>query len=414
MPKSAERRRMTPFVLLEAASMVEVAAGAMLYILMPWLALNLTHSSTSSGLMLALTSVPGLLLGPVLGSLIDRIGRRKVAVAAALAAAATNFLIPLIDSTIGLNLFWLIIVGVIRNGIGSAMPTSRKALLPDVAKVAGLTLERANSIHEGLFSAGWALGPAIAAMTIIWIGPIYSFYIVAGVTLLSALLVFFVRVKEEYDDEEREDSHWFAYAMEGFKALPKFPSVFIIFLSFVMLALVYLPTEMVVLPRYYNEIKDPTGLGILVSTMAVFGTFGSLLFEQIAKRVSYVNIVRATVIGVSIAVLGMSTLPPQPIILLFGALIGIVWGPLPPLLNTVIQRMVPANIRGRIFSIEITVWSAAPMISMFFVGLAVDGVGVSKTYLILGILVAAASIWIATSKQIFALRDAQPILKSKE
>ncbi len=408
MPKNAEPRRMTPFVLLEAASVIEVTSGAMLYILMPWLALNITHSSTGSGLMIALTSVPGLLLGPVLGSFVDRIGRRKVAIVATIAAASTNLLIPLIDSTITLNLFWLIVVGVVRNGIGSAMPTSRKSLLPDVAKVAGLSLERANSIHEGLFSAGWALGPAIAALTIIWIGPIQSFYVVAVVTLLSALMVSLVRVKEEYDDEARDESHWFTYAMQGFKALPKFPAVFIIFLTFVTLALIYLPTEMVILPRYYNGIKDATGFGILVSTMAVFGTFGSLLFEQIAKRISYVNIVRSTIIGVAIAVLGMSTLPPQPIMLLFGALIGIVWGPLPPLLNTVIQRMVPANIRGRIFAIEITVWSAAPMISMFFVGMAVDGFGVSKTYLILGGLLTIATILVATSKQLQALKAAQP------
>ncbi|MEI6591346.1 MAG: hypothetical protein WCO24_05005, partial [Actinomycetes bacterium] len=97
----------------------------------------------------------------------------------------------------------------------------------------------------------------------------------------------------------------------------------------------------------------------------------------------------------------------------FGALIGAVWGPLPPLLNTVIQRMVPANVRGRVFAIEIAIWSAAPMLSMFVVGMAVDGFGVSKTYLILGGLVAAASVWVATSKRILALKDAQPILKLK-
>ncbi|MEN9753002.1 MAG: hypothetical protein RL670_693 [Actinomycetota bacterium] len=412
MTKPSDKRRLAPFVLLEAASIVEVASGAMLYILMPWLALNISHSSTGSGLMIALTSIPGLLLGPVLGSFVDRIGRRKVAVYSTLAAAATNLLIPLIDSTITLNLFWLILVGVIRNGIGSAMPTSRKALLPDVAKVGGLSLERANSIHEGLFSAGWALGPAIAAFTITVMGPIQSFYVVAILTLIAALLVGLVRVKEEYDDEEREGTHWFTYAMEGFKALPKYPAVFIIFLTFVILSLIYLPTEMVVLPRYYNEIKDPTGFGILVSTMAVFGTFGSLLFEQISKRISYVNIVRSTIIGVAVAVLGMSTLPPQPLMLLFGALIGTVWGPLPPLLNTVIQRMVPSTMRGRVFAIEITVWSAAPMISMFFVGLAVDGFGVSITYLILGGLLTIATIWVATSRHLIALKKAQPINKS--
>lgn len=407
------QRRLAPFIFLQAASMIEVVGGSMLFILMPWLVLNITHSSTASGLMIALTSVPGLLLSPVMGSFIDRIGRRKVAMIAAALAAASNLLIPAIDSTVGLSLFWVITLGIIRNAIGSAMPTSRKALLPDVARAGNINLERANSIHEALFSSGFAIGPALAAVSIVAIGAVNSFWIVCGATLLSALFVSMIRVNEEYDeDPEHHGVSWFTYALEGFKALPKYPAVFLIFLAFISLALVYLPTEMLVLPRYYNEIKDPTGLGILVSTMGAFGALGSLLFEQIAKRVSYVMIIRSTVLGVTIAVLGMAFLPPQPIMLIFGALIGAVWGPLPPLLNTVIQRMVPATMRGRVFAIEITIWSAAPMISMFFVGLMVDGIGVQPSYFILGILVAGASLAVATSRHLPRLREAQLLIEA--
>lgn len=407
-------RRIAPFVFLQAASVLEVVGGSMLFILMPWLVLNLTHSSTASGAMIAITSIPGLLLSPVLGSFIDRIGRRKVAMSAAALAAASNLLIPAIDSSLGLNLFWIILLGIIRNAIGSAMPSSRKALLPDVARVGKISLERANSIHEALFSTGFAIGPALAAFTILLIGAVNSFWIVAFFTLLSAVFISFIRVTEEYDDDPSHHGvSWFTYALEGFKALPKYPAVFLIFLAFVSLALVYLPTEMLVLPRYYNQIKDPTGLGILVSMMGAFGAIGALSFEQIAKRFSYVTILRTTLLGVTIAVVGMSFLPPQPVMLLFGALIGAVWGPLPPLLNTVIQRMVPAAMRGRVFSIEITIWSAAPMISMFFAGLMVDSLGVQPSYFIFGALVTIASIIIATARSIPRLREAQQIVAQK-
>jgi predicted MFS family arabinose efflux permease len=288
-------------------------------------------------------------------------------------------------------------------------------LLPDAARAGRISLERANSIHEALFSTGFAIGPALAAVSIVLIGAVNSFWIVAFFTLLSAVFVGLIRVEEEYDDDpEHHGVSWFTYALEGFRALPKYPAVLLIFLAFVSLALVYLPTEMLVLPRYYNQIKDPTGLGVLISTMGFFGAIGSLSFEQIAKRFSYSTIMRITLIGVTTAVVIMSFLPPQPLMLLGGALIGSVWGPLPPLLNTVIQKMVPAAMRGRVFSIEITIWSAAPMISMFFVGLMVDGIGVQLSYWVLATLVAIAAITIGTSRHVPKLRAAQAVVEEPE
>jgi MFS family permease len=87
----------------------------------------------------------------------------------------------------------------------------------------------------------------------------------------------------------------------------------------------------------------------------------------------------------------------------FGALIGVSWGPLGPLLNTVIQRKIPANIRGRVFSLEMTVWTAGPMMSMTLTGLAVDAWGVRWVYPCLAGAVMLAAILISTNKNILDL-----------
>ena len=69
-----------------------------------------------------------------------------------------------------------------------------------------------------------------------------------------------------------------------------------------------------------------------------------------------------------------------------------------PMLNTVIQRAIPENMRGRVFGIEMTIWGAGPTLTAVAVGLAVDGVGVQPVYLFLAILVLGLSVIITFNK----------------
>jgi MFS family permease len=263
-----------------------------------------------------------------------------------------------------------------------------------------MTLPRANGIHEAVFATGFAIGPAIAAVSITLIGAINAFWIVGAFAVLSGAFTWMIRVHEKHEEHEEESGNPFIYAVQGFKILFNTPAVLIVMSAFMFLAVVYLPTEMVVLPRYFNEIGYPEGLGLIVSTMAICSTFGALLFERLAKRFSYSTIFRGAILGVSLSLLPMSQLPEQWILLFFGAILGFTWGPLGPLLNTVIQEKIPANKRGRVFALEMAIWSAGPMISMAAVGGAIDAFGVRAVYLTLAILVTASAIIFGAQKKL--------------
>ena len=170
--------------------------------------------------------------------------------------------------------------------------------------------------------------------------------------------------------------------------------------AIVILAVVYLPTEMVVLPAYYNSLADPEGLGLLISTMAAASILGALFFEQIHKYLSYSTILRIGILGVPLSMLPMSQLPPQWAMLTGALVLGLAWGPLLPLLNTVIQKKIPANKRGRVFALEMTIWNAGPLISMVAVGTAVDGIGIRPTYTILATTVMIAGVIVSFNRHI--------------
>jgi DHA3 family macrolide efflux protein-like MFS transporter len=218
---------------------------------------------------------------------------------------------------------------------------------------------------------------------------------------LSGLFAILIRVTEQHEENDQTEKEPFIrYAMQGFKILFATPSVLVMMSAIVILAVVYLPTEMVVLPAYYNSLADPEGLGLLISAMAAASILGALFFEQIHKYVSYSTILRIGILGVPLAMLPMSQLPPQWAMLTGALVLGLAWGPLLPLLNTVIQKKIPANKRGRVFALEMTIWNAGPLISMVAVGTAVDGIGIRPTYTILATTVMIAGVIVSFNRHI--------------
>ena len=395
------KRNLAPFVLLQLASITSMISGAMVFIAIPWIALEITGTSTAAGLVVSLTAIPGLLLSPVLGSVIDKFGRKNMASWSELLTVLTSVLIPIFSGFWELTLTALVGIGILRAVVAPVGATARKALVPDVAAAGKMTLDRANSIHEAVFASGFAIGPALATFCIAFMGSANTFWVVAGFGAVSAFFTLLIRVTEQHEEnDESEKEPFYIYAVQGFKILFATPSVLVLMSAIMTLALIYLPTEMLILPTAYNEMGDPEGLGFVVSAMAFAAVFGALFFEQIHKRISYSNILRIGILGVPLSMIPMSQLPPQWAMIFFGLILGLVWGPLLPLLNTVIQTKIPANKRGRVFSLEMTVWSAGPMISMVAVGGAVDAIGVKPIYLALSLGVLAAGILVSTNKYI--------------
>jgi MFS family permease len=226
---------------------------------------------------------------------------------------------------------------------------------------------------------------------------------------LSAIAATLINTVEHRGDGVSETGSLLQDTVLGIKTILKTPAV-LLGMSFVLtLAMIYLPTEMVVLPAHFNELDYATGLGILISTMAGASVLGALLFERLQKSLSYSTILKFGFIGIGFSVLVMSFIPPMPIMLVAGAVLGFSWGPLMPMLNTVIQRIIPENMRGRVFGIEMTIWGAGPLLTAVGVGLAVDSLGVQPVYLFLAIIVLFLSIFVSFNKANIQLDKAQKI-----
>jgi MFS family permease len=165
---------------------------------------------------------------------------------------------------------------------------------------------------------------------------------------------------------------------------------------------VYLPTEAIVLPTYFENVNNPAGLGLVISALAAGSAIGSFGYGWISKRVSRKNIIRLVMIGSAISIIPMAFLPPLPLLMAAGFFLGLSWGPYNPLVNTLVQQRIPAHLQGRVFGIQTAVFYVAPPMGMVLAGLSVERFGVSITYAILAGVLSITSVLVLLTKSLRA------------
>jgi MFS family permease len=397
-------KKKLPVVLHQLSNFSSGLGNSIVMITIPWLILEETGSPAFAGLVAAISALPGLLISPIGGWLVDHIGRRSVSIGADLLSAVAVVAFPIVALTSGLSSSTILVIAVIGAIFDPAGYTARKTLLADVAKASEIKLDRLNGIHEGFMGVSWILGPAIGAALISNVGAVNSFWVAGGLFIFAALTIAFLRVgnlgKEARDLAEKMGEKSDRSLRVGFQVLWSDKLLRTLTIAILVIAAVYLPTETLVLPAYFEEQNNPAGLGIVISALAAGSTIGSFGYGWISARMSRKNLVRATLIGTAVSIVPMALLPPLPLFLLAAFLLGLSWGPFNPLETSLIQQRVPADQQGRVFGVQTAVFYAAPPLGMVLAGLSVESFGVSTTYIVLAAILSVTAILALLTKSL--------------
>ena len=397
-------KKKTPLVLHQVSNFASGLGNSILMITIPWLILQETRSPAFAGLVAAISAIPGLIISPIGGWLVDHVGRRAVSVCADLLSSLAVFAFPIVALTYGLSSFSILLIAVVGAIFDPAGYTARKTLLADVAKASEIELDRLNGIHDGFMGISWILGPAVGAGLISTVGAINSFWVAGGLFIFAAITIAFLRVgnlgKEARDLAEKMGEKSDRSLRVGFQVLWRDKLLRTLTIAILVIAAVYLPTETLVLPAYFEEQDNPAGLGIVISALAAGSTIGSFGYGWISARMSRKNLVRATLIGTAVSIVPMALLPPLPLFLLAAFLLGLSWGPFNPLETSLIQQRVPADQQGRVFGVQTAVFYTAPPLGMVLAGLSVESFGVSTTYVVLAAILSVTAILALLTKSL--------------
>jgi len=81
-----------------------------------------------------------------------------------------------------------------------------------------------------------------------------------------------------------------------------------------------------------------------------------------------------------VAYVPLAFLPPPALMLVPAFLLGLGWGPMEPLLNSLVQDRFPPHLHGRVYGVQLALYYAAPPLGQLLVGVAAERFGVAPAF----------------------------------
>ena len=374
------------FGLLQVTNAVSGISNGVVMITVPWIVLELTGSAAKAGLLAALSSLPGIVVSPVVGGLIDRFGRRAISMFSDFMSMVSVLMFLVVNAIGDLTYTWILVIAVLGACFDPAGYTARKALIPNAATASGIEIDSANGRHEGIFAIGWMVGPAIGSACIKWSGPMLGFAVTGAMFAVAAIAVSLMRVDDEHGKTvaHHEDGHepFFSSLRVGFHALTRDKPLFALAIGFMFLSGLYMPIDTVIFPTYFESINDATGLGALFASLAAGMVIGAFAYGRLAAKFSPSALLRLVMIVSTVSLFPLVILPPTWLFVVLGFFAGLSWGPFNPLWNSIVQKRVQPELQGRVYGLQMSLLYAAPPLGQLIVGACVDHFGLQPTFVV--------------------------------
>lgn len=379
-------RRVLGFLAAEAVS----AIGSWATTMVVWGYAAYEYDATAGDVALlgiAFTT-PGVLLSPVAGAVIDRIGtKRTLAVAKAIGICAALSLL-LADSFRAMALLC-----VLHGAVGAFSLPALQAMPPRLVDSANLA--RTNALISLTDELAIVLGPALAGVSIAVAGFAGAFVIDAATYAVGLVVLPMVRLHPPVTDEDLDESLVeepagderirLRDAFDGWRLIARTPTLRRVVTATASVHLLY-GAALLAEPLYVRDTLERSE-EVFAALQVVFGiclVAGGLVAARVGERMATFGWV-----AVGVGASGLTAIVYLGTPWVAVAFLGVaMWGVATALISgpsrTVLQRAAPGRAHGRVLSADFVAANAAQMAGVGFAGVVVGLVGVPPTFLLLG------------------------------
>ena len=341
-------------------------------------------------------SIPPTLIGPFAGVPIDRLGPRRVLVAADLGAAAVSF------ALMGVGSFNVLLAFGLLHGITRAFSEPAFAALPP-RLVADRDLLAANAVLGLALHVSIAVGPLVAAGAIAAWGMRGAFAIDALTYLVGVAVVLPLRIVPGVRSREQSVM---GDLRDGLKTVRDRPAL-VRLLALATSVYIVWGAYAVIEPLYVRDVlhRSPATLALLQSVFGVTLVANGFLAARAGERIARIE----TVIFAA-AASGLAALLYVGTATLAVAIMGIaIWGAatawfVPPN-RTLVQRAAPVETHGRVLAFDATLRSGANVVAASLTGVAAVLVGVQAAAFVVASIPVAAAAKVALGRRALVSAD---------
>jgi MFS family permease len=360
LPATLRALRHRDFRLFVGGQLISLIGSWMQIVAQSWLVYRLTGSSLLLGTVGFTSQIPVFLLAPVGGIAADRGDRRRIVIATQAASMALAGVLAAVTLAGTVRVWHVLVLAGLLGVVNAFDIPARQAFLVDM--VGKPDLMNAIALNSSMFNGARVVGPGIAGLLVAAVGEGWCFLlngvsyaaVIAGLTMMKVPPR---RTRAAGGAPLAEIAHGFRFA---WRTLP----VRDILLLVGLISVVGMPYT-VLMPIFADQILGggARGLGILMSATGL-GALGAALF--LASRSNVRGLGRWVAVAAAGFGLSMLVFAFSPFFWLSAAALVPTGGFMMLQMassNTLLQAMVPDELRGRVMALY----------SMMFIGMAPIG-----------------------------------------
>jgi MFS transporter, DHA3 family, macrolide efflux protein len=349
---------------------------------LPWLILDFTGSKSSTALVTASVYLPSLIFGLFAGSLVDRYSRKRIMLISDILRAIIVLLIPLIILTDNHSTLIIGIIAFLLSTAGTPFYPARDSLIPSLVPAKKLSM--VNSFISTSGQLSHLMGPVFAGIFVGVVGLTHLFTLDAITFLFSFIFIWLISNNEMIIKKSKKT--YFEDIKSGLQFIKNKKGILALIIMTSVNNLFIMGPAIIGMPVFVREILNSEFITLakIESAMALGMLLGSFIIIRFLKNISLIKILFFGIIfdGITYSILYNINSELITILTLFIHGIGI---PFIVVSRTnLIQKHIPNELRGRVFSMVNMSVLGTTAISSMITGFALEYISSQLLFLIIG------------------------------